>query len=50
MSNVVDQRVVEMRFDNKQFEANVAQSLTTLDKLKKSLNFNGASKDRKSVV
>ena len=44
MSNVVDQRVVEMRFDNKQFEANVAQSLTTLDKLKKSLNFNGASK------
>lgn len=44
MSNVVDQRVVEMRFDNKQFEANVAQSMTTLDKLKKSLNFNGASK------
>ena len=33
MSTTVDERVVEMRFDNKQFEANVQTSLSTLDKL-----------------
>lgn len=37
MSNVIDQKVVEMRFDNKQFENNVQTSLSTLDRLKKSL-------------
>ena len=35
MSTTVDERVVEMRFDNKQFEANVQTSLSTLDKLKR---------------
>ena len=44
MSNVIDQRVVEMRFDNKQFESNVATSMSTLQKLKQSLNFKSASK------
>lgn len=29
MSNVIDQKVVEMRFDNKQFENNVQTSLST---------------------
>ena len=43
MSNVIDQRVVEMRFDNKQFESNVATSMSTLQKLKQSLNFKSAS-------
>jgi hypothetical protein len=33
-----------MRFDNKQFESNVQTSLSTLDKLKSSLNMNGATK------
>lgn len=44
MSNVVDNRVLEMRFDNAQFERGVATSMSTLDKLKAKLNLTGASK------
>lgn len=39
MSSYTDERVVEMRFDNKKFETNVAKSMKTLDKLKAKLNF-----------
>lgn len=39
MTTVIDERVVEMRFNNEDFEKNVAQSMSTLDKLKNSLNF-----------
>ena len=49
MSNVVDSRVVEMRFDNKQFESNVKTSMSTLEKLKQKLNLSGASKGLKDV-
>ena len=49
MSNVVDSRVVEMRFDNKQFESNVKTSMSTLEKLKQKLNLSGASKGLKNV-
>lgn len=38
MTTVIDERVVEMKFNNADFEKNVAQSMDTLDKLKKSLN------------
>ena len=31
MSTTIDEKVVEMRFDNKQFESNVATSMSTLD-------------------
>lgn len=44
MSTTIDQRVVEMRFDNAQFENNVKTSMSTLEKLKQSLNLNGAAK------
>ena len=44
MSTTIDEKVVEMRFNNKQFEAGVATSMSTLDKLKKSLNLDGAAK------
>lgn len=44
MSTTIDQRVVEMRFDNSQFENNVKTSMSTLEKLKQSLNLNGAAK------
>lgn len=44
MSNVIDQRVVEMKFDNKNFESNVKTSLSTLDKLKQSLKFSDSAK------
>lgn len=41
MSTTIDERVVEMRFDNKQLEQNIQTSLSSLDKLKKSLNLEG---------
>lgn len=43
MSRTIDERVVEMRFDNSQFEDNVQTSLSTLDKLKQSLDFVGST-------
>ena len=39
MSKTVDQRVVEMRFDNAQFERGIAQSLQSINNLKESLDF-----------
>ena len=44
MSRTIDERVVEMKFDNKQFETNVRASMSTLEKLKDSLNMRGAAK------
>lgn len=44
MSNTVDTRVVEMQFDNRNFEQNVKTSLSTLDKLKQALNFDNSAK------
>lgn len=44
MSRTIDERVVEMKFDNKQFETNVRTSMSTLEKLKESLNMRGAAK------
>lgn len=49
MSKTVDERVVEMRFDNKQFESNVQTSMSTLDKLKQKLNLSGASKGLENI-
>ena len=49
MSKTIDQKVVEMRFDNAQFEKNVSTSMSTLDKLKKSLKLDGAAKGLESV-
>lgn len=40
MSKSVDSRVVEMRFDNSQFESAVKTSLDTLSRLKSALNVN----------
>lgn len=44
MSKVIDQKVVEMQFDNRHFERNVATSMSTLEKLKQSLKLPDASK------
>ena len=49
MSTTIDQRVVEMRFDNKHFEQNVQNTMSTLDKLKQKLNLTGASKGLDSI-
>ena len=43
-TKTVDERVVEMRFDNKQFESGVKQSMSTLEKFEDSLNLTGATK------
>ena len=42
MPNTVDRRVVEMRFDNKDFANNVQDTMTVLDKLKEKLSFKNA--------
>lgn len=44
MSSHVDERVVEMRFENAQFEKGVSQTMTSLEKLNDSLKFDGAEK------
>lgn len=44
MSNSVDNRVVQMEFDNKQFEKGVKTTLGSLDKLSKSLKLEESSK------
>ena len=49
MSKEIDERIVEMRFDNKQFESNVHTSMSTLDKLKQKLNLSGASKGLENI-
>ena len=42
--NNVENRVVEMKFDNAQFEAAVAKTMQTLDKFKEKLNFEDSGK------
>lgn len=49
MSKTVDNRVVEMRFDNKQFESGVKQTLSTLDKLKNALNLKSANSGLENI-
>ena len=44
MSNV-DERIVEMKFENHLFEKNVNTSIGTLEKLKNALKFNGVDKN-----
>lgn len=44
MSKSIDERVVRMEFDNKNFEANAKATMSTIDRLKEKLNFKGAAK------
>lgn len=44
MSREVDSRVVEMRFDNANFEKNTKQTISTIDRLMEKLQFKGAEK------
>lgn len=44
MSNNVDKRVVEMQFDNKQFEDGIQESVKSLDELKKGLDLEKSAK------
>lgn len=49
MSSTVDNRVVEMAFNNKQFETGVKQSTDSLEGLKKSLDLTEAAKGFDSI-
>lgn len=49
MSNTIDERVVEMKFDNSNFEKNVSTSMSTIEKLKAKLNFKGAAKGLEEI-
>lgn len=42
MSNVIDRGIIEMNFDNSDFEKNVKTSMSTIDKLKSALKFEDA--------
>lgn len=44
MSRTVENRVVEMQFDNKQFEEGIAESRNSIQQLDKDLQFDNASK------
>ena len=44
MSKSIDERVVEMQFDNQQFEKGISTSVKSLDKLKKSLQLDDAGR------
>ena len=45
----IDERVVQMKFDNKQFESGVSESLKTLEDLKKALNFDEVEGSLKNI-
>lgn len=49
MSKQIDERVVSMQFDNRNFEQNVSTTMSTLDKLKQKLHLDGASKGLENV-
>lgn len=49
MSREVDQRVVEMRFDNAQFEKNTRESIKTLDRLQEKLQFKDVDKGFENI-
>ena len=49
MSRSIDERVATMRFDNRQFQAGVEQTLKDVERLNKGLKFDGASKGLEEV-
>jgi hypothetical protein len=49
LSATIDSRIVEMKFDNTQFEAGVKKSLSSLDALNKGLKLDGAAKGLQQV-
>lgn len=49
MATEVENRVVAMEFDNKNFEKNMAQTMQTLDEFDEKLNFKGAEKGFQTI-
>lgn len=50
MADVIDEKVVSMQFDNKEFEKNVAESLKSIQELKKSLDFDSSTKNLEGLA
>jgi phage tail tape-measure protein len=50
MSDVIDNRVVQMQFDNKDFDKNIQKSQKSLEDFKKSLNFDDASSQMRAFA
>lgn len=50
MAKSIDQRIVEMNFENDKFEKNVGQSLKTIENLEKSLDFKGGTKGLEGIT
>lgn len=49
MSTTIDNKVVEMRFDNRNFESNVKTTLNSIEKLKQSLKFDGVKQGFENI-
>ena len=49
MAEPLDEQVVELRFDNQNFETNVNQSINTINRLKQSLDFEDAGSSFDSI-
>lgn len=49
MSTTIDRSVVELQFDNKQFEQGISTTMSSLDKFKQNLKFNGATRGLEEV-
>lgn len=49
MSFDIDQRIVEMQFNNQQFESNVKDSISSLDRLKEALSFGPSERNLEAL-
>lgn len=49
MSKVIDEKVVSMQFDNRNFESNVRDTMSSLENLNKSLKFDNAGKGLENI-
>ena len=49
MSKVIDEKVVSMQFDNRNFESNVKDTMSSLENLNKSLKFDNAGKGLENI-
>lgn len=45
----VEEKIIQMEFDNSQFESNVNKSISSLEKLKDSLDFSGATQGLEAI-
>jgi len=49
MSTTIEQQVVEMRFDNRNFQQNIAETMSALEKFKQKLRLDGATRGLEDI-